>query len=329
MTHRRITLRTLAASVLAALAGATAPVMAQQYPAGPIRIVVPVTPGGAVDNSARILADKLRVALGQPVVIDNKPGANYAIGTTFVAKAPADGYTLLFTANALVVLPLIASRTSYDPIKDFVPVATMAYTPYVMLTNNSLPVNSVKDFVAYAKAHPNDMNFGSSGVGAGSHMAGEVFKEMTGVKMQHVPYKGNGPAMNELMGGRTQATWATVNGSAGLIKGGKLKGLAVSADSRWPTLPDVPTFAEIGMPKYQERAWLGLLAPAGTPRAIVDKLNTEINKILRAPGIKESFIEAGLVALPQTPEQFAEALKLEMATVAPIVKSQNIKLEGE
>jgi len=301
---------------------------AQQYPTGTIRIVVPVVPGGVTDIAARILADKLRVALGQTVLVDNKPGANNAIGTAFVAKAAPDGYTLLFSANGIVVLPLISSKASYD-IKEFVPVATMAYTPFVMLTNNAMPVNSVKDFIAYAKARPGEMNFGSGGMGAGSHMAGEVFKEMTGIQMLHIPYKGGGPAMNELMGGRLQATWSTVSAAAGLVKGGKVKALAISSETRWPALPDVPTFAEIGMPKYQERSWVGLLAPAGTPRPIVDKLNTEINKILRAPGTRESFAEAGLIPWPQTPEQFADALKLEVATVAPIVKAQNIRLEGE
>jgi tripartite-type tricarboxylate transporter receptor subunit TctC len=325
MQHTDISRRTFTAGTLAAIA---APGYAQQYPSGQIRIVVPVVPGGGIDNGARFLADKLRTALAQTVVIDNKPGANYAIGTAFVAKAPPDGYTLLFTANGHIVLPLIASKMPYDAMKDFVPVGTLGYTPYVMLVNNSLPVNTVQEFIAYAKARPNDINFGSGGVGAGSHMAGEVFKELTGIRMQHVPFKGGGPAMTELMGGRIQVNWNTVNASTQLVKAGKVKALAISAESRWPSLPNVPTFAEAGMPKFEERAWVGLFAPAGTPKAAVDRLSAEMLKFLSAPGAAEQLLEHGFIPFPQTPAQFAEMLRNEIATIAPIVKSQNIKLDG-
>lgn len=324
MQQRRSVLRTVAAGALAFSAGLAG---AQQYPSKQIRIIVPVAPGGAIDNGARILAEKLREAWGQPVVIDNRAGANTAIGTALVGQAAPDGYTLLFASNAHVVLPLIASKLPYDAIKDFVPVGSFAYTPYVLLTNPSLPVNSVQEFITYVKARPGQLNFGSSGVGAGSHIAGEVFRAMTGLNMLHVPYKGGGPAMAELLGGRIQANFNSVNSSEAQVKAGKLKALAITSERRWHSLPDVPTFAEAGLPQYQERGWLGLFAPAGTPRAIIDKLNAEMLKILRAPGTKESFETQGLVSLPSTPEQFAEMLRKETTTLAPIVKSANIRME--
>lgn len=324
MQQRRVVVRTLAACVLASVAGLAS---AQQYPNRPIRIIVPVAPGGAIDNGARILADRLREAWGQAVTIDNRAGANTSIGTAAAAKAPADGYTLLFASNAHVVLPLIATKLPYDTTKDFVPVGSFAYTPYVLLTNPSLPVNSVQEFIAYVKARPAQLNFGSSGVGAGSHIAGEVFRSMTGLNMLHIPYKGGGPAMAELLGGRIQANFNSVNSSETLVKAGKLKALAITSEQRWHSMPDVPTFAEAGLPQYAERGWLGVFAPAGTPKPIIDKLNAEMVKMLRAPGTNESFEAKGLVPLISTPEQFAEMLRKEATTLAPIVKAANIQME--
>lgn len=319
----------MAAGVLGGLASlAGAQQSAQQYPVRPVKIIAPTSPGGGVDNGARMLAEKLRESWGQPVVVDNRPGANTIIGTVAVAKAPPDGYTLLFVANAHVVVPLIASRLPYDAVRDFAPVGTLAYTPYVMVVHPSLPANTVQQFIAYVRSRPGELNFGSSGVGAGSHIAGEVFSAMTAVRMQHIPYKSGGQAMTELMGGRIQVSWNTVNAAAPLIQAGKLKALAVSGESRIATLPDVPTFAEAGLPEYQERAWLGLFAPAGTPKLIIDKLSAEMAKMLRAPGIKETFEAQGLIPLVSTPEQFTEMLKRETATLAPVVKAANIRIES-
>ncbi|MEY4099016.1 MAG: hypothetical protein RL300_187, partial [Pseudomonadota bacterium] len=215
----------------------------------------------------------------------------------------------------------------YDTNKDFIPVGSMAYLPYVLLVNSQLPVNSVKEFVAYAKARPGKLSFASAGVGAGSHMAGEVFKAMTGVQMLHVPFKGGAPALVELAGGRVDALWSTWNAAMALIKAGKIKALAVTSEKRYEGQPDVQTFAEAGMPDYQERAWLGLFAPAGTPGPIVDKLNAEIAKVLQSPAIKEGFEAQGLLPLQTTRQQFADLLKRETATLAPIVKAENIRME--
>lgn len=288
---------------------------------------MPLTPGAGVDNSARLLAEQLRESLGQTFIVENRPGANGIIGTTFVAKAPADGYTLLFVANAHVIVPLTASKLPYDADKDFAPVATFAYTPYMLVVNPSIGVNTVQQFIAFAKARPNNMNFGSSGVGAGSHMAGEVFAAMTGLHLQHIPYKGGGEVMTALMGNQIQASWNTVNAAAPHVKSGRLKSLAVSGEARATALPDVPTFGEAGMPDYQEKAWLGMFAPAATPRAVIDRLNAETGKILRSPGIKENFDKQGLLPFISTPEQFATMLKRETANYAPIVKAANIKMD--
>ncbi len=311
----------------AALCGAGGSAFAQQYPSRAIRIIVPVPPGGGIDNGARLLADRLREALGQPVVVDNRAGANSAIGEAAVAKSTPDGYTLLFASNGHVVLPLIAPKLPYNGMADFIPVGALAYTPYVLVVHPSVPANSVKEFIAYAKARPGQLNFGSSGMGAGSHIAGEVFKAMAGIDMLHVPYKGGGPAMAELLAGRMQANFNSVNAAEAQIKAGKLKALAISAEQRWPSLPDVPTFREAGLPQYQERAWLGLFAPLGTPAPIVERLNSEITKFLRAPGTAESFAAKGLIPWSTTPTEFAEALRKESATLAPVVKAANIQLE--
>ncbi len=301
---------------------------AQQYPSRTMRIIVPLTPGAGVDNGARILAEKFRELLGQSVVVENRPGGNSIIGTNLAAKAPADGYTLLFVANAHVIVPLAASKLPYDAAKDFAPVGTLAYTPYLLLVNPALPVSTLQQFIAYAKARPGELNFGSSGIGAGSHLAGEVFNAMTGVRMQHIPYKGGGQAMTELMSGTIQVSFNTVNAAAPHIKSGRVKALAVSADSRIPAIGEVPTFAEAGLPDYQERAWLGLFAPSGTPRPIVEKLSKAMETVLRSPGIKETFDAQGLLPLIYTPEQFGEFLKKQTATLAPVVKAANITMDS-
>ena len=328
MLQRRVAVRALAAGVLAAMAAPSiAQEPAQQYPSRPIKIIVPLTPGAGVDNGARLLADKLREAWGQAVVVENRPGASTILGTNFVAKAPADGYTLLFVANQHVIVPLIANKLPFDAARDFAPVGTLGYTPYLLLVNPAVPANSLQQFIAYARSKPGELNFGSAGVGAGSHLAGEVFNAMTGLRMQHIPYKGGGQAMTELMGGQIQVSWNTVNAAAPHIKSGRVKALAVSGDARSPAIPDVPTFAEAGLPEYQETAWLGLFAPAGTPRPIVEKISAEMAKILRASGIKESFDAQGLVPLVSTPEQFAAMLRKQTATLTPVVKAANIRIE--
>lgn len=316
-------------AIAAGMSGLTAGAHAQQYPARPLRIIVPNPPGGGADNGARMVAEKLREALGQPVVVENRVGGNTTIGTLAVARSAPDGYTLLFTSDAYVVLPLITTKLPYDIARDFVPVASLAYAPYLMLVNPSVPVNTVQQFIAYAKARPGRLNYGSSGMGGGSHICGEVFKQMTGVSMTHIPYKGGGPALTDLMGGQIEATWTTVNAAAAQVKAGRAKALAVSSDARWPSLPEVPTFAEAGLPEFQEKAWLGLFAPAGTPRAVVERLNSEMVKFLRTPEARATLEAQGLSPLITTPEQFAETLQRQTTAVAPVVKAANIRVDIE
>jgi len=316
-------------AIAAGMSGLTVGVQAQQYPTRPLRIISPNPPGGGVDNGARMVAEILRKALGQPVVVENKAGGNTSIGTLAVARSAPDGYTMLFTSDAYVVLPLITTKLPYDIAKDFVPVASLAYAPYLMLIHPSIPVNSVQQFIAYAQSKSGRLNFGSSGMGGGSHICGEVFKQMTGVSMTHIPYKGGGPALTDLMSGQIDATWTTVNAAAAQVKAGRVKALAVTSEARWPSLPDVPTFAEAGLPEFQEKAWLGLFMPAGTPRAVVDRVNGEISKFLRTPEARATLEAQGLSPLLTTPEQFAETLRRQTTTVAPVVKAANIRIDIE
>ncbi|WP_043460782.1 Bug family tripartite tricarboxylate transporter substrate binding protein [Azohydromonas australica] len=303
-------------------------VPALDYPNKPIKLILPTTPAGSVDTGARLLADKLRERLGKPVIVENRPGANTIIGTNAVAKAQPDGYTLLFVSSSHVLVPLVASKLPYDPIKDFAPVGTVAYTPFVMVTHPSLPVSSVRQFITYAQSRPGELNYGSSGVGLGSHIAGEVFSAMTKVRMQHIPYKGGGQVMAELIGGQVQVSWNSVSAVAPHVRSGKLKALAVSAESRVAALPEVPTFGEAGLADYQERAWLGLFAPAGTPKPIIDKLSAEMTAILSTPGIRNALEAQGLVPFISTPEQFTALIKKETDGLAPIVKAANIRLDS-
>ena len=316
-------------AIAAGISGLSEGVQAQQYPTRPLRIISPNPPGGGVDNGARMVAEILRKALGQPVVVENKAGGNTSIGTLAVARSAPDGYTMLFTSDAYVVLPLITTKLPYDIAKDFVPVASLAYAPYLMLIHPSIPVNSVQQFIAYAQSKSGRLNYGSSGMGGGSHICGEVFKQMTGVSMTHIPYKGGGPALTDLMSGQIDATWTTVNAAAAQVKAGRVKALAVTSEARWPSLPDVPTFAEAGLPEFQEKAWLGLFMPAGTPRAVVDRVNGEISKFLRTPEAKATLEAQGLSPLLTSPEQFAETLRRQTTTVAPVVKAANIRIDIE
>lgn len=321
-----ITRRTLTVAMLTGLTGIAGAQPADQYPNKPIKLIVPTTPGGGIDNGARLLGERLREAWGQSVVIENRAGANSIIGHTAVAKAPADGYTLLFTSNAFVVVPLASSKLPYDP-KDLVPVASLSASPYLLVANNAVPANTVQQFISYAKSKPGEINYGAT-VGAGSHIAGEVFSAMSGVRMQFIPYKGGGLVLTDLIGGQIQVSFNSVNAAGPHIKAGKIKALAISGDKRWPGLPDVPTFAEAGLPDFQEKAWLGLFAPRGTPKAIIDKLSAETAKAINTPSVRASLDAQGFVPLVSTPEQFAAMLQKESDTLAPVLKAANFKLDG-
>jgi tripartite-type tricarboxylate transporter receptor subunit TctC len=310
---------------LAALAPAQAPAA---YPTKPIRLVVPFPPGGATDILAREVAKHLTDAWGQSVVVDNRPGAGGNIGSELVAKAAPDGYTLeMGTVGTHAINSSLYSKMPYDHIKDFVPVILVAGVPNVLEVNPALPVNSVQELIAYAKANPNKLNFASSGAGTSIHLSGELFKVMAGVQMTHVPYKGSAPALADLIGGQVQLMFDNLPPSLPQIKAGKLRALAVTSATRAPALPDVPTVAEAGLPGFEASSWFGVLAPAGTPPAIVTKLNAEIAKWLTSPEAKEKLASVGANIAGGTPEDFARHIQAETSKWAKVVKESGAKVD--
>lgn len=322
--------RLAGAAVLAGLlclGGASLP-HAQDYPSQPVRFVVPFAPGGTTDVLARLVGEKLSASLGQQFVIDNKPGAGGNIGTAQVAKAEPDGYTILMgTVGTHAINASIYPKLPYDPIKDFAPVTLVATVPNVLVVNLEVPASSVAELTALAKEKPGELNFASSGNGTSIHLSGELFKAMTGVDIVHVPYKGSGPAVVDLLGGQVQMMFDNLPSSAPQIQAGKLRALAVTSKERSPTLPDVPTMAEAGVPGYEALSWFGVLAPAGTPDAIVARLQAEIAKALADPAMRERFAELGAVPVGDTPAEFADFIGAETAKWAEVVQSAGIKLE--
>jgi tripartite-type tricarboxylate transporter receptor subunit TctC len=313
------------AAALAAFAFAQAPAA---YPTKPIRLVVPFPPGGATDILAREVAKHLTDAWGQSVVVDNRPGAGGNIGSELVAKAAPDGYTLeMGTVGTHAINASLYSKMPYDHIKDFVPVILVAGVPNVLEVNPSVPVNSVQELIAYAKANPGKLNFASSGAGTSIHLSGELFKVMAGVQMTHVPYKGSAPALADLLGGQVQLMFDNLPPSLPQIKAGKLRALAVTSATRAPALPDVPTVAEAGLPGFEASSWFGVLAPAGTPPAIVMKLNAEIAKWLASPEAKEKLASVGANIAGGTPEDFARHIQAETAKWAKVVKESGAKVD--
>jgi tripartite-type tricarboxylate transporter receptor subunit TctC len=296
------------------------------FPSRPIRLVVTVPPGGAADFIARLIGGKLSESLGQPVVVENKAGASGTIAADAVAKAPADGYTLL--QNSITthgIGPHLFQTLPYDPVKDFSPVSGLALLPLIMSVNAELPAKDVKELIAYAKTH--SVNFASSGSGGAPHMAGELFKSVTGAPIVHVPYKGSGPAVADVVGGRVQIMFDAAPSLIAHVRSGKLRVLAAASSERNRLLPDVPTFAELGYPQINVSLWYGLLAPAGTPRAVVDKLNRSVGQILEAKDVTERLHAQGAEPMRGTPEAFAAFMRQEMAKWAPVVKAANVKAE--
>jgi tripartite-type tricarboxylate transporter receptor subunit TctC len=319
-----------ATAVLAAAlaAGAWAQPNLSPYPTKPIRIVVPFPAGGATDVLARAAAQKLTESLGQPVVVDNRPGAGGNIGAELVAKSAPDGYTLLMgTVGTHAINPGIYPKMPYDHVRDFAPIILVAGVPNVLEVNPSLPVNSVQELIAYAKANPGKLNFASSGNGTSIHLSGELFKTMAGVQMTHVPYKGSAPALQDLVGGQVQLMFDNLPPSLALIKAGKLKPLAVTSKVRAPALPDVPTLAESGLPGFEASSWFGLLAPAGTPQPVIAKLNAEIAKWLATPEAKEKLVAQGANIAGGTPEDFARHIAAETAKWQKVVKDSGAKID--
>ena len=324
-------LKSFATAIIAALATAfaadTAAQTAASFPAKSITIIVPATPGGAIDITARLIAQKLTDAWGKPVVVENRAGASGTIGTDAVAKAAPDGYTLALVASSHAINPSMFRKLPYDTVKGFEPVVLTHVVPLMLVVTNSLPVKSVQELVAYGKANPGKLTFASSGPGGAPHMSGELFKSMAKVDMLHVPYKGSTAAHADLLSGRTTLMFDTVAAINTQVKAGGVRGLAVTTAKRASIAPDLPTMSEAGITGYETSTWGGILAPAGTPKDIVAKLNAEMNKALIAPDVRERMMGAGIDPAGGTPVQFADFLQSEMVKWAGVAKTAGIEPE--
>jgi tripartite-type tricarboxylate transporter receptor subunit TctC len=301
---------------------------AQAWPTKPIRLVVPYPPGGSADILARSIGQKLSDGLGQQVVVENRPGAGTAIGAEAVAKAAPDGYTILLgTVSSHAINPALTPGLKYDPVKDFAPVSLVASIPFALIVHPSLPATSVKELIALAKAKPGSLNFSSAGSGTSNHLAGELFKSMTGTFMVHIPYKGSAPALNDLIAGQVQLMFDLVLTTAPHVKSGAVRALAVTGRERSSALPGVPTVAESGVPGYEVSAWFGFFAPAGTPPAVVNALNAETVKTLRLPDLRERLASQGADAVTNSPEQFSALVREELAKWTRVVKASGMKAD--
>ncbi|HEV8520566.1 MAG TPA: tripartite tricarboxylate transporter substrate binding protein [Burkholderiales bacterium] len=302
--------------------------LAQTYPAKPIRFYTPYPPGGTTDILARLIGAKLYESWGQPVIVDAKPGAGGNIGTDFVAKSPADGYTILMGASGpLAINVSLFSKLPYDPVKDLAPVILTASVPLILVTHPSLPAKNVKEFIALMKSRPGQFNYASAGPGSPQHLTAEMFKFMAKVDMAHIPYKGSGPAIVDLVGGQIPFAFESMIPVLPHVKAGKLRALAVTSAKPSPVLPEIPTVAESGVPGFESIAWYGVVAPAGTPRDIIAKLNAEMARILNLPDIKQRLIEMGSPPVAGTPDQFGALIKSEIVKWGKVVKQAHVSLD--
>jgi len=297
------------------------------YPAKVVTMVVPAAPGGTTDISARMVADPLSKSFGQQVIVDNKPGANGSIATSFVARAKPDGHILLMQYSGYHVITPHLIKQGWDPIKDFAPVANVLSAPQVIVARAGLPVKTFSELVSYAKANPDELSYASSGNGSLQHVTGVMLEQLAGIKLVHVPYKGTGQALTDLLGGNVDLTFTTAPPLSAHIKSGKLIPLAVTSKSRLPSLPDVPTAAEVGFPKLNVDSWFAVYAPAGTPRPITDKLTAEIAKIMQTEAFKRKAEEQGAEANYMTPDQLGEFTRAELVRWGDVVQAANIKAE--
>ena len=316
--------------IAAALAGASAaaPLPAQTWPVKPIRLIVPYSPGGTADLLGRGIARKLSESLGQQVIVENRTGAGGGIGANLVAKSKADGYTLLLgTIATHAINPNLYPDNPYDPVKDFVPVALVATMPNLLVVNPSVPARSVRELIALAKAKPGELAFASAGSGTSQHLSGELFKKMAGVDMLHIPYKGNAPAVTDLIGGQVQVMFDNIPISLQQVRAGKLRALAVTGPNRSAVLPDVPTIAEAALPGYSVTSWFGLFAPAGTPAAIVARLNRETNKALAGKALHRQLTDQGIEPGSGTADQLAAHLRAELSRWKKIVAESGARVE--
>ena len=314
--------------VAVSLAGVGTMAAAQSWPVKPIRWISPFAPGGGADITSRIIAQKLGPALNQQVLVDNRGGAGGNIGVDLAAKSPPDGYTLVLgTIGPIAINVSLYKKLPFDPVKDLLPITQAANALNVLVVHPSLPAKTVKEVITIAKARPGELSFGSSGPGATDHLAGELFKTLTGVNMVHVPYKGGAPAMLDLMAGQVQTVFSTVSTAIGAIKGGKVRAIAMTGDKRFELMPELPTIAEAGVPGFEVRNWYGVFVPAGTSREIVMRLNGELTKILQMPDVKAKLLESGIEALLGSPEQFAAYIQSETKRWAKVVKDSGARAE--
>jgi tripartite-type tricarboxylate transporter receptor subunit TctC len=301
--------------------------LADSYPERPIKFVVPYPPGGGTDVVARIVQPRLQAVLGQSIVIENKGGAGGSLGTDIVSKAAPDGYTVLFTLSSHTINPAIFPKLPYDTLKDFEPVGTVASLPQLLAANPGVPVRTVADVVAQAKAAPDKFSFASVGNGSPGHLAGELMVIRTGAQMVHIPYRGGGPAVTDVIGGQVPLLWVSIPAAAQQVKAGKLRALAVSTVKRSPAFPDVPTMQEAGVADFEVDSWYAMLVPAKTPRAIIDKLNKALNTVLAEPAIRTQLLEQGADAVGGTPEALGKVIAAELPKWAKLAKDANIKAD--
>ena len=312
---------------LAAFAFCTAS-FAQTWPAKPIKWIVPFAPGGTTDILARTIGEKLTVALGQPVIIENKPGAGGGVGADFTAKAPPDGYTIMGgTISTHAINASLYKTLPYDPVKDFVPITMIARVPNMLVVNPEIPAKNVAELIALLKANPGKYSFASSGNGTSQHLSGELFKSMAGVDMQHIPYKGSPPALQDVVAGQVAMTFDNITTAWPLAKGGKLRALAVTTAKRSAIAPDIPTLSESGLAGYEVGSWQGVFAPAGTPAPIIARLNTEIVKIINMPEVKEKLIALGAEPVGNSSDEFGATVKTEVVKWAEVVKKSGAKVD--
>ncbi|MFN7086110.1 MAG: Bug family tripartite tricarboxylate transporter substrate binding protein [Burkholderiales bacterium] len=313
--------RALRALCVGTLLAAASGVAAQPYPTKAVRFVIAFSPGGPSDILTRLVGSKLAEALGQPFVFENRPGAGGNVAGEYVAKAPPDGYTLLMGNNSILATNAsLYKRMNFDPVKDLAPVVLIASQPNILVVHPSLPVKSVKELVAFLKARPGQVNYASSGSGAAAHLAAELFKSMAGVEMVHIPYKGAGPALIDMLTGQCQVMFATALSVQPHLKSGRLRPLAVTTARRSPTFPELPTVAEAGVKGFEATTWHGVVVTAGTPQAVIDKLNAEINKILRMPDVRERLASQGAEIIGGTPREFAAYIQAEIPKWAKVIR---------
>jgi tripartite-type tricarboxylate transporter receptor subunit TctC len=327
MVAKRSALAAGAVAGVLLLVGINVSAQSQVYPTKPVRIIVPYAPGGGCDFAARTLAERLSQTLGQAVIIDNRPGGSTNIGTELVAKAAPDGYTLLVASVPASVNQTLFKNLRFNIIKDFIHVSLLSTAPNVLVVHPSLPVRSVNELIAYAKARPGQLTFGSAGNGSSNHLSGELFKMMAGIDMLHVPYKGGSAAVTELLGGHISIYFATTPSAISHVRSGKLRALGMTSEKRSASVPDIPTISEAGLPGFDLSAWHGLFAPAGTPAPIIAKLSAEVVRVLRMPDVEKRYNSQAVDVIASSPEEFAAFIRQDVAKFEKLIKTANIHVE--